>query len=192
MSNRIEILANDPTYLFWAGDGTKNDANSVFYIKNNGDAYFGGSLTAGDLVAQATNNTVSNTAYADTGKFGTGGSSRTITYSIAYNNAGTNTTSLPTSLSCTLTLYRSINGAAFTSVSTKTVTGTLTNEYDPEFHNYDIIASMSGSNSYTDSSVSGTTYDYKVGVSGASNWPVTLISGGSTTGIQSLVVKSVE
>ena len=43
--SRVEI--QNGGYLIWAGSGVKNDANATFYIKSTGEAFFGGSLSAG-------------------------------------------------------------------------------------------------------------------------------------------------
>jgi hypothetical protein len=44
--SRVEI-ADDGTYLLWGGDGAKTDANSKFYIKKDGSAFFAGELVDG-------------------------------------------------------------------------------------------------------------------------------------------------
>lgn len=46
--NRVEINA-DTTYLIWAGSGTKNDANGIFWIKANGTGFIKGDFFTGQI-----------------------------------------------------------------------------------------------------------------------------------------------
>lgn len=40
-------MVNDGNYIFWVGDGAKNDANGLFYIKSDGTPYIRGSVFGG-------------------------------------------------------------------------------------------------------------------------------------------------
>lgn len=43
-TRKYEVTPSDSTYLVWAGTGNKTDANAVHYIKQSGDAWFGGDI----------------------------------------------------------------------------------------------------------------------------------------------------
>ena len=40
------IMEDDGTYMFWIGEGAKNDANGIFWVKKNGTGEFAGALSA--------------------------------------------------------------------------------------------------------------------------------------------------
>lgn len=40
------IMEDDGTYMFWIGEGAKNDANGTFWVKKNGAGSFSGALSA--------------------------------------------------------------------------------------------------------------------------------------------------
>lgn len=66
--------------------------NAIQYLKTNGDAYFGGSLSAGTLTNKNSTTTVSTTAEVTVGPFGSNGGAITQTMSFQrYYNAGTAT-----------------------------------------------------------------------------------------------------
>ena len=96
MATRIEILADHPVYLFWAGDGVMNDANAIFYVKRNGQSYFGGSLTVGFLRVQVSNNVPSPTTpkIVETGEFDTNGQPKQVTVFFSYRNSYINIATL--------------------------------------------------------------------------------------------------
>lgn len=52
--SRTEIH-DDGTYLIWAGDGAKTDANGTFWIKKNGDGYVKGTFFQGQLMRRRNN-----------------------------------------------------------------------------------------------------------------------------------------
>lgn len=194
MATRIEIMPNDPTYLFWAGDGTKNDANAIFYIKNNGSAYFGGSLTAGQLIASAESNQIGSAATISTGKFGTNGGSKTVYYSLNYRNIGMFNSSFGNGTNqATLNLYRSLSGGPFVFMQSHVVTGTYTSEYDGELMLYNINSNISGGGTFIDTSTHTGSFEYYTTITSASGqWPVTLGGPPWSQGNQTLRISSSE
>lgn len=65
-------------FVLWFGPtqasyGACTEANAIFYLKTNGQAYFGGSLSAGTLTTKAQTSSLSATASVDTGTFGSNG-----------------------------------------------------------------------------------------------------------------------
>lgn len=76
-------------FLMWFGPTQASysactEANAVFYLKTNGSAYFGGSLSAGTLTTKAQTSSLSATASVDTGAFGSNGDQIQVAYSYAH------------------------------------------------------------------------------------------------------------
>lgn len=74
-------------------------SNSIFHITKAGDAYFGGSLSAGTLVTKAATSSTGTDAYAETATFGSNGGTIIIVLSYSftasfYNTYGTGATGL--------------------------------------------------------------------------------------------------
>lgn len=173
-----------------------SEANAITYKKTDGSAYFGGSLSAGILTTSAQTSSLSATASVETAVFGSNGGTISVVLSLSYSATETTVylynqssawnsfrTSIggstpdafgmsyvpPTNESGTTTveLYRSINGGAYSLVSTLTVTGTFSWEGlkpDP----IDVVdgywtqdASIGGSLTYTDPSNSTQNRQYK-------------------------------
>lgn len=184
------------TYKLWIGDlaGTINDANAIMYVKDNGSAYFGGSLTAGALIAQAVNNIVLATATVETGTFTTNGNSKAVTFSLSYSNNGTLPSPISSSNSATLRLDRSYNGGAWTQIATASCSGTTNSTYDAEFGVYRVTCTCGGSGSFTDTQTGTGTFNYRVRITNNSGqWPLMLQQGANWfNGNQALRVRSVE
>ena len=143
--------------------GSCTRANAITYVATNGDAYFGGSLSAGTLYnAQYTTNTQA-TAYVILGPYGTNGGVKTIvlsyTYSISQLFSGTGGSG-DGSTSATIDLYRTIGTGAEVKVGTLTATGVWT--ADPDIH----VATISGSWTYTDSDPSTADRTYRAVLTG--------------------------
>jgi len=192
MVTRIEIMPNDPNYLVWAGDGTKDDANAIFYIKNNGAAYFGGSLSAGALVNEVKSELVSPTQTLETGIFGTNGTAKTVTFSTGYSNYGRYSSNIAGSNTGTLILERSYNAGGWVQVATAPISGNASSEYDSELGYWLVSTYAAGSGTFVDTLAGSGTFNYRVRlVNPTGYWPYMLgppwQNGGQTT-----IVKSVE
>jgi hypothetical protein len=80
---RVEMGPDDPTYALWAGTGTKNDANAIFFLKRSGAAYFGGALSSGTLKTSVANPSTAADAEIVDGPFGSIG--HPITVNVGYD-----------------------------------------------------------------------------------------------------------
>jgi len=183
---------------FWYGPNIGAAActkqNATIWFDKAGNAYFGGSLSAGVLKNGAQSTQVSATAQVETGNFSSNGNARTITYSLNYGNNGTVQTSGaagtagPTS--ATVTLQRSVNGGAWTTLASFTATGQKTVTNDPEL-GYVVQVGCSGSSTFTDNSGGLGPINYRAVISnGSGNWP--WINGQNSAGQQSLTILSIE
>jgi len=115
----------------WSGPniaiGAMTKANGVRWEDVNGNAYFGGSLSAGVLTNKASTSSLSFGATTETARFGSNGGSIKITLSLSGGWAKQywNPTSLANASengNVVVTLYRSVNGGAFTAVATLPMT----------------------------------------------------------------------
>ena len=140
--------------IFWTGPamapGAMTKANAKLWFDQSGDAYFGGSLSAGTLTTKAATSDTSAAAQVETAVFGSNGGTIKVTLSYSYsstqstpyaagnisgyNNAkstipnvvnsdGEFTASGNDPGTATIDLYRSVNGGALTKVTTLTVQG---------------------------------------------------------------------
>jgi hypothetical protein len=130
------------------------EANAISYLKTNGDAYFGGSLTAGTLRNATTGTGILSNASATLGPFGSNGGSRVVVLSYYFEANASITTSCPTPDPPygTIDLYKGTD-ATGTHLTTLTMgpgsyecTGGIVG--DPGFIN----ATLSGSTTVTDTS----------------------------------------
>ena len=152
---RVEMGPDDPVYVMWAGTGVKNDINAIFYIKRDGSAYFGGSLSAGILKTAVTNPSNDPHAQLVNGPFGSNGGQIAVVCSYSWGyiqssrahryTAGSGTNSV------TVNLYRTIGTGAETLVQTATFSGptVIENSTDPDTQST-CTQTIDGSFTYTD------------------------------------------
>lgn len=153
-------------------------SNAIYYLTKTGAAYFGGSLSAGVIKNGAVSTQYSTTASVETGIFATNGGLKTVVVSFSYADGGTlpgNSVSTyrNRATSVLVTLQRSYNGGAWTTINSFTATGTTTADYDTEFAETIININCGGSITMTDSTAGTGTFNYKATLSNASNWPIT-------------------
>lgn len=195
MAVRLEAIASDPTYVLWIGDGAKNDQNAIMYVKTNGSGYFGGSLTAGSLVAEGINSNV-NFNGAETGVFNTNGAGKTVTFSVSYSNNGYITNgSLAGPTGATLILERSLNGGGWVHVATAYGSGSVNQTYDGEFNRYWTNVHCNGSGTFIDNTGGQPTFNYRIRVIDPIRWPYVLTGPSGQqprNGQQDTRVRSVE
>lgn len=145
-------------FIEWYGPLFSNlnsctEANAVYYLKNDGSAYFGGSLSAGLLRTSLTTSSLASNASIETGAFGSNGGTIQVVLSYStycessdvYAATSTGVTnwnsavsswgatasggivnaskSIGTGGTTTITLERSINGGGFSTVTSLSVTG---------------------------------------------------------------------
>lgn len=165
------------------------EANAISYLKTDGSAYFGGSLSAGVLKNSAQTTQVSATASVSTGNFGSNGGSRVVT--VSYNSQRNVTISGACdgsgSPSCTLRLLR--NG---TELQSWTVNGsTFCEPGSGPSEPGSWSETMGGSFTYTDNS-GGTSCEYTVEIVSRTLSSAPSSTTGQINHTQSLSVISIE
>jgi hypothetical protein len=140
-------------------------ANAITYVAMNGDAYFGGSLSAGTLynAAQTTSTTAPTSAVI--GPFASNGHSKTVVVSYSYLKADPDGASVGTGTGGTVTvkLYRQLGVGTEALLATYTV---VCDKFsDPNGNGtYDVQEAGSGSWTYTDTNTYIGDYTYRVEV----------------------------
>ncbi len=166
-------------FVEWYGPYNANlntctESNAVYYLKTNGSAYFGGTLSAGVLKNAVQSSTISATATVETGAFGTNGNAKTVVWSFSYNNTGFHSTNLgAATLNATVTLQRSYNGGAWTTIAILNPVGSRVVDPLEAGVGYPTRSIISGSSTFTDNTAGTGTFNYRLLLSGASNWPIT-------------------
>lgn len=131
------------------------EANAITYIKRDGSAYFGGSLSAGVLKNAARTTGIGPTEVIEVGPFGSNGGVRTVvlSYDYSYQWQITNALSYSGTPSAQIVLERANGSGGWTTLSTLNVTGTVTGSsgFGPSEPGYIQIA-MGGSTTFTDTS----------------------------------------
>jgi len=171
-------------------------ANATSWEDDQGNAYFGGSLSAGVLRNGAQSTQVGSNAVVETGQFGTNGGAKTVTYSLSYANYFITQSNLGGNgnLTATLILERSIGGGGWVEVSRRSLVGSKTLiEYEAGV-GYSYSFSIGGSSTFTDNTGgSASTFNYRVRMEGVTGWPYAKPEGGASPwGTQSLTVLSIE
>ena len=152
-------------FLEWSGPAQSSlanctEANAIKYVKTNGDAYYGGALSAGLLINRGQTTDITVTAQIVVGPFGTNGGPKTIITSYVYTrnyraNAGTG--SISGSGSATIVIERD-TGAGYTQIGSFTASESLRRvlvDGDPGIKD-DVTWQMSGSSTITDNTGAGT------------------------------------
>ncbi|MBN8798981.1 MAG: hypothetical protein J0H45_06435, partial [Stenotrophomonas nitritireducens] len=171
-------------------------ANATSWEDDQGNAYFGGSLSAGVLRNGAQSTQVGATATVETGIFTTLGRAKSVTFSLSYTNIFTTASNLGGSaaLSATIILERSIDGGAWVEISRRPVTGNrVFDGYEPGV-GYGYSFNIGGSSTYTDNTAgSSPTFNYRVRLADVVGWPYQRPEGGiGSLGRQSLTILSIE
>lgn len=154
-------------FVMWFGPNvpfsSMTETNAIFYLKNNGSAYFGGNLSAGVLTNKITTSSLANNATAETATFGSNGGTITVTLSYSYSSFGAEYFGQPANgaaISAQILLQRSINGGAFTTVATLNTSGNVVYQPSLESGNY-VTEDLGGSLTYTDPSLSTQSRQYR-------------------------------
>lgn len=136
------------------------EANAIYYLKTNGDAYFGGSLAAGILRNAAQSTSTSATAEVEVGPFLTNGDPKSVVLTYIYRRSFScdhGTGSGTGTGSATVVLERAFGAGAWTQIGTITVSGTPSVLVDGDPGAPDVVDfSMSGSTTVTDTSGAAT------------------------------------
>ena len=162
----------------------------------NGNAYTGGTFSAGALKNAAQSSVVSAAASVETGNFATNGNTRVVTSSMSYENAGRDANNLPTvAIWADIAIERSRdNGASWQQVTTFRASGTRTNEGLEPGLGYSMRYSIGGSVTHNDNTGGTQPCNYRARIFAASgSWPYTLVvAGQSRPGNQRLTIQSME
>ncbi len=174
------------------GAANASKSNASVWFDTTGNAYFGGSLSAGTRKNAAQSTQQSATASVETGNFGTGGNAKVVVVSFGAGGTTTqtgNTSGSTLNMSANVVLERSYAGGAWTQIGSFTASG----EYTKTFISGDNItehrASCGGSITVTDNQAGAGTFNYRARITSSSNIPVTLPNGAYQ---QSLSVISTE
>ena len=143
-------------------------SNAIMYLSANGDAYFGGSLSAGILKNGVESTSVQDyligSAPVELGPFGTNGKPKVVVLSwntYAYNNNYVSNpgTITPPSIGWSLQKW---NGSSWSTLTSGTFTGSASSGYEAENGKWWAQWTGSGSATYTDNSTSTDNVRYRV------------------------------
>lgn len=138
------------------------EANAVQYLKTDGSAYFGGSLSAGVFKNAVKTSSIADDVGVTTGSFGSNGGSRVVTVSFGSNANQPRYDACPASPgdpTVTIYLYRGTDSSG-TLLTTQTITGNWgCSDGFGTFEPGDTRENIGGSFSYTDNS-GGTSSSY--------------------------------
>tara|TARA_R110000744_G_scaffold147612_8_gene260606 strand:+ start:4418 stop:8032 length:3615 start_codon:yes stop_codon:yes gene_type:complete len=142
------------------------EANAITYLKSNGDAYFGGTLSAGLLrnAAQATTkiNYVNGTEIVRIGPFSTNGNNKTVVVSFSLSAVSQSAGTCPVSMqqpSVTWSLQKNVSGT-WSTINTGTFTGSTDCTQEPS--EFIIQEDCSGSSTYVDTAAGAGDVMYRV------------------------------
>ena len=192
LGNNFGVAGDQLVDWFGPNVGPQNasKANAVMWMDKSGNAYWGGSLSAGLIKNSAQSTVISGTASVETGSAGYKGGTRNIIGSLSYFSGGPyygdsppwpGTDGVPQTTSAIITLQRSVNGGAWTTLVSTTVTGTR--EWSWMGREYGYTINCGGSISYTDTTGGTGPINYRVVLSNPINWPFNY-HGVQTTMIQ--------
>lgn len=161
---------NEPDYAAL----TKQNA-SLGWRDLNGNEYFGGSVTTGQLINGGDSTLLTLNPSIEVGPFTTNGNPKQINYSIGWSGASQQDGYCPSSVvtpSCTLILERSLGGGSWVQLQTHTVEGNVTmtelNEpevsQDPSGYICRYGEITQGGFTYTDNETSLGTFAYRLRV----------------------------
>lgn len=192
-------------FIEWFGPRQTNfayctETNAISWLKTDGSAYYGGSLSVGTTNNSIkTTNTVSN-AEVTLGPFSTGGNQKTLIASYDFHTSGSSAGNVTNAInaavySATVVVERSVNGGVWTVVQTLNIAGDA-NEvfYDFESGSTYYAAAMGGGVTWTDNTTSTSDLRFRIRLTARSapysDFPVQTLSltsieeasGGGTTG----------
>jgi len=161
---------NEPDYLAL----TKQNA-SLGWRDLNGNEYFGGSVTTGQLINGGDSTLISLEPSLPVGPFTTNGNPKQVSYSVYWRGRSTIDGYCPTNNftpSCTLILERSIDGGGWSQLQSHAVTGeiTMTELFEPELSQdpsgrlCNVVETTQAAFTYTDADASLGTFSYRLKV----------------------------
>lgn len=169
-------------FIDWFGPDVGNIANctksnAITYRTKFGDAYFGGSLSAGVLkngVSTSDKNIYTVGLYpVEIGPFGTNNKSKNIV--ISYSLEATSSKSSPGTMvqpSVGWRLQRKVGSGSWVTITNGTFNGTTTSRLNSETGRYDVTEICSGSSTFADGYSSSSDFSYRVEITSASRYHV--------------------
>jgi predicted phage tail protein len=169
-------------FIDWFGPDVGNIANctksnAITYRTKFGDAYFGGSLSAGVLkngVSTSDKNTYTIGLYpVEIGPFGTNNKSKNIVISYSLE-ATSSKSSLGTMVQPSVgwRLQRKVGSGSWVTITNGTFNGTTTSRMNSETGRYDVTEICSGSSTFTDGYSSSSDFSYRVEITSVSRYHV--------------------
>lgn len=165
------IIWNNGSYMKVAGTGfgasnqfiewfgavrainTCTEANAIYYLKTNGSAYFGGSLSAGTLKTSGQTSDTTAAATVTIGPFGSNGNPINVVLSYETRSFGTGAAGQQDqnfAISSTIYLYRTIAPGAEALVATLPLSGSCSHGSHVPGEGHAYSQTLSGSVTYTD------------------------------------------
>ncbi|NKF51357.1 hypothetical protein G3R49_12395 [Shewanella sp. WXL01] len=145
-------------------------SNAITYLAADGDAYFGGTLSAGVLKtssATSDKNTYTAGGYpVSIGPFGTNGKTKQIVVSYYLGGRSQNASepNNPTQPKLSWQLQRKIGSGSWGTIASGTFTGSVSWEYDGEFSHWEVNSHCTGSQTITDNNTSTDDFEYRIKV----------------------------
>jgi hypothetical protein len=145
-------------FLEWYGPTQSSpsactEANARYYLKTNGDAYFGGALAAGVIHSAQQTTSIASDALVELGQFSTNGNPKSVVVSYNYAKVqvigGVPSSGMPSN-SATITIERSVNWGSWEYIGTLNATGTTWIVAPTEFEFGYVVRPISGSITITD------------------------------------------
>lgn len=175
-------------FIEWIGPSQSSlagctEANAIQYIKTNGSAYFGGTLSAGILKNAVQTTRTDANAEVTTGVFGSNGGTRNVVVSYQFNAHITSTNKCPANPvqpSVTVELFRGTS-ASGPVIGTRTLTGSYSCENGSPNEPAPSDESIGGSFTFTDNA-GGSSASYYVRIT---NRSINISSGQQSLGIVS-------
>lgn len=153
-------------FIEWFGPkraiNTCDEASAIYYLKTNGSAYFGGSLSAGTYHNAVRTTLNAATVTLTNGPFLSNGNPRTINYSYSYSNSSSNNGSSignGPGGGATVELWRSINGGAFSLIATQSIVFNRSSELEGTWF---VNEAGTGAWSFVDNTATAGNYTYEL------------------------------
>ncbi|MGB0895625.1 MAG: hypothetical protein ACPGUD_14615, partial [Parashewanella sp.] len=148
-------------------------ANATTYVTDKGDAYFGGTLSAGVLRTSTSNPKLSSYANGEIaveiGPFSTRGRTKTIISSFSFASSWTSSSSTSLKPSISWVLERRIGNGNWQALTSVTQRGHVHSHFEGEIGKYENAKSLNASNTFTDTTNSTSLYSYRIRITGYNN-----------------------
>lgn len=138
--------------------------NAIEWKDTAGNAYFGGTLSAGIFKNAARATTLDLNPSVDIGPFGTSGGAKVIVCSMSYNGIHTESGQCGSGNfvpECTITIERKIGSGAWVPLQTYTAQGQLDKRYNGESDSCDTTESLNASYTMTDTNATQDDFSYR-------------------------------